>query len=176
MRRVLVIGPGGAGKSTFARRLGAMTGLPVVHLDRHYWRAGWVEPSPAAWTESLDTLLAGPAWIMDGNYGGSLERRLVACDTVVLLDLSRWTCLWRVLMRRLRHHGRARPDMTADCPERLTGEFLAWIWTYPVRRRPRVLQRMAALRANQRFIRLDSRAAVDGFLASVADQVPRRAS
>ena len=78
LRRVLVIGPGGAGKSTFAARLAQRTGLPLIHLDQHYWRAGWVEPSNDEWLAKVDELVASERWIMDGNFGGTMERRLAA--------------------------------------------------------------------------------------------------
>src|ERR1051325_11561095 len=118
MRRVLVIGSGGAGKSTFAARLGERTGLPVVHLDAHYWRAGWRETPREEWDARVDELLAADEWIIDGNYGGTLARRLAACDTVIFLDLPRTLCLWRVVKRRALFRGRSRPDMAEGWPER----------------------------------------------------------
>lgn len=74
MKRVLVIGSGGAGKTTFSRRLARATGLPLVHLDRHYWRAGWT-PTPASeWTEAVRAFCAAKSWIMDGNYTSDREQ------------------------------------------------------------------------------------------------------
>ena len=67
-RRVIVTGMAGAGKSTFARQLSAKTGLPAIHLDVHFWKPGWVEPSDTEWRAVQSTLLAGEAWIADGNY------------------------------------------------------------------------------------------------------------
>ena len=169
MRRVLVIGSGGAGKSTFATRLGAATGLPVVHLDACYWRAGW-DPTPAdEWTRTVDALAAGDAWIMDGNYGGTLDRRLAACDTVVFLDLPRLLCMWRALRRAARYAGRTRPDMAPGCPERVTWEFLKWIWDYPRTRRPGVLRRLAALGADRRVVVLRSSREAERFLRDARD-------
>jgi len=138
-----VIGSGGAGKSTFALALGARTGLPVVHLDREYWRPGWVEPPKEAWEARVRDLIARPRWIHDGNYGGTLDARLAAADTCVFLDLPRTTCLARVVRRRIALGGRTRPDVTEGCPERLTWDFVRWIWTYPRRRRPGILTKVA---------------------------------
>ena len=168
MQRVLVIGSGGAGKSTFAAQLAQRTGLPLIHLDRHYWRAGWIEPAKDEWLAKVDELVAGERWIMDGNFGGTMERRLAACDTVVFLDVSRWVCLWRVISRRLRHRGEARPDMTPGCHERLDASFLWWIFNYPERSKPKVLRRLAALRPEQRVVVLHSRREVEAFLVGCA--------
>jgi adenylate kinase family enzyme len=164
MRKVLVIGSGGAGKSTFAERLGERTGLPVIHLDSLFWRAGWKETPRDVWAARVDELLKGDEWIMDGNYGGTMERRLAACDTVVFLDLPRTLCLWRVVLRSLRYRGRTRPDMAEGCDERMTWEFVRWVWDYPRTRRPGVLKRLGGLREGQRVFRLRSRREVRRFL------------
>src|SRR2546421_5010221 len=69
-RRVLVTGLAGSGKSTFSLALAAKTGLPVIHLDLHFWKPGWVAPSETEWREKQCGVLAGDAWIADGNYQG----------------------------------------------------------------------------------------------------------
>ena len=100
-RRVLVDGMAGSGKSTFSRALSERTGLPVIHLDVHYWKPGWVRPSEDAWRETQRRLLAGDAWIADGNDLATLELRLERADTVVLLETPWWTCASRAFMRGL---------------------------------------------------------------------------
>lgn len=164
MRKVLVIGSSGAGKSVFAARLAERTGLPLIHLDAVYWRPGWIKTPKDEWVRTVDRLLARPRWVMDGNYSGTLDRRIAACDTVVFLDLPRAVCLWRVARRLIVYRHGARPDMTPGCSERLTGEFIRWIWEYPRKQRPRVLEKLAALRPDQRAVILRSGAEVDDFL------------
>jgi adenylate kinase family enzyme len=167
VQRVLVIGSGGAGKSTLAVRLGERTGLPVVHLDRLYWRPGWVPTPRDEWPRTVAALLARDRWVMDGNYGGTLDQRLRACDTVVFLDLPRAVCAWRVVGRALRFRGRSRPDMGEGCPERVTYEFLRWIWHYPRRARPEVLRKLAALAADKTVVVLRSDAEVERFVGGL---------
>jgi adenylate kinase family enzyme len=110
---------------------------------------------------------AGDRWIMDGNYGGTLQLRLASCDTVVFLDLPRRITIPRVILRRFRHRGRTRPEMAPDCPERLTWEFLVWIWTYPNRRRSQILGKLSALPADRSVWVLQSRRDVRDFVAWV---------
>jgi adenylate kinase family enzyme len=160
----MIIGSGGAGKSTLAARVGARTGLPVVHLDARHWRPGWVAPPEADWRREVAALAAEPAWVMDGNFGGTLDLRLAAADTVVFLDLPRLVCVWRVLRRVARYAGRSRPDMAPGCPERFDREFLRWVWEYPARRRPGVLRRLAALPPATRVVRLRSQREVERWL------------
>ena len=101
-RRVLVTGMAGSGKSTFSRSLAAKTGLPVIHLDLHFWKPGWVAPSELEWREKQSGLLAGDAWIADGNYHETLDLRLERADTVVFLDTPWWVCAGRAFLRGLR--------------------------------------------------------------------------
>lgn len=167
MRKVLVIGSGGSGKSTFAARLGKRTRLPVIHLDTLFWHAGWQETPREEWAALVEELLKGDEWIMDGNYGGTMERRLAACDTVVFLDLPRTLCLWRVVARSMRYRGRTRPDMPEGCNERLTWEFVRWVWDYPRARRPGVLKKLSELKGGQKVFHLRSTREVLRFLEAL---------
>jgi adenylate kinase family enzyme len=169
LQRILVIGSGGSGKTTFARRLAARTHLPLIHLDALYWRPGWDPTPPEEWRTKVEALVREPAWIMDGNYGGTLDIRLAACDAVVFLDIPRLVCLWRVVRRQLQHRGRNRAELAAGCPERLTWEFLTWIWTYPKRRRGSILQRLEALKTEQRVHVLRSSHEMDRFVDGLGD-------
>ncbi len=101
-RRVVVTGMAGSGKSTFTRSLAVKTGLPVVHLDLHFWKPGWVAPSEGEWRQKQRGLLAGDAWIVDGNYHETLDLRLGRADTVVFLDIPWSVCAGRAFRRGLR--------------------------------------------------------------------------
>jgi adenylate kinase family enzyme len=168
MRRVLVIGSGGAGKSTFARRLGARLGLPVIHLDANYWKPGWVETPKDEWRRKVERLVEGNAWVIDGNYSGTLDVRLAACDTVVFLDLPRAVCVRRVLKRALKYRGGSRPDMAEGCREQFNLEFLLWIWNYPKRTRPKIIELLERHSVDKRIVRLRSDAEVERFFGGLS--------
>lgn len=138
--RILIIGCSGAGKSTLARRLGPLLDLPVIHLDQHYWSAGWQEPDPDEWIDAVAALLHEPRWIMDGYFGGTLEQRVAACDLVVFLDFPTRVCIWRVLRRWMKHRKTTRADMAPGCPEGIDLSFLAWTWRFRMSCRPRILR------------------------------------
>lgn len=166
-QRILIIGSGGAGKSTFARALGDATGLPVIHLDQLYWRPGWVEPPKPEFHATLERVMAEPRWILDGNYSGSLAMRIAAADAIVWLDPPRVVCLAGVVKRRLR--GGPRPDVPAGCPEHLSWEFVTWIWNYPTRTAPKVRARLDdAERAGKVVVHLRSRRAARDLLYEAA--------
>ncbi len=161
----MILGPGGAGKSTLARRLGERTGLPVVHLDRHFWRPGWVETPREEWRLVQRELLAGDSWIADGNYSATLDARLPRADTVIFLDFSMWRAVPRALRRTLRNWG--NDVQAAGCPERLDRQFLWWVATYRRRSRPKVLAAIAKDAGHARLHVLRRPRDVDRFLRAV---------
>lgn len=127
--KIAVLGFSGCGKSTLARILGEKYQLPVLHLDSVQFAANWVEREledklrdVAAFMDSHDS------WVMDGNYSNLLqERRLEEADRIIMLELNRFVCLWRILKRWLTYKGSSRPDMAAGCEEKVDWEFLRWV-------------------------------------------------
>ncbi|HYG11089.1 MAG TPA: DNA topology modulation protein [Pyrinomonadaceae bacterium] len=169
MRKVLVVGSGGAGKSTFARRLGQLLNLEVIHLDSLYWNSGWVETPKAEWAKTVEELTRRDSWVMDGNYSGTLDIRIKACDTLIFLDMPRRVCFGRVLKRLIAYRHRTRPDMAAGCNEKLSWEFILWVWNYPKTQRPNILDLMRQNAGHKKMIRLRSPAETERFLATVVN-------
>lgn len=130
MERVIIIGCGGAGKSTLAQKLGEKTGLPVIHLDKLFWKPGWVEMPREEFDALLREEIKKEQWIMDGNFNRTMPERLARCDTVIYLDFSRIACLLGVVKRVITTYGKVRPDMGEGCPERIDFEFLKWVWNF----------------------------------------------
>ena len=130
MERIIIIGCPGSGKSTLARALGEKLELTVVHLDRLWWKPGWQNVTQEEFDERLGNALRMDRWIIDGNYSRTIQARLEKCDTVIYLDFDRWQCLWGMLRRVIRSHGRVRPDMSPGCPERFDREFVKFIWDF----------------------------------------------
>ena len=174
MRRVLVIGSGGAGKSTVAKRLGKLLDIEVKHLDKSYWQPGWTEPSKEDWLQKVTELTSGDSWIIDGNYGGTLEFRIQRCDTIIFLDMPRLLCLWRVTKRRLLYRKRSRPDMAEGCHEQLNPEFMKWIWNYSNTTRPNVIKLLEEHAQGKQVVWLRSNEEVERFLASQSNSVQLR--
>lgn len=131
MERVMIIGCGGAGKSTLARQLGEKTGLPVVHLDQIWWKPGnWQHMERAEFDTIMNREMGKPRWIMDGNFNRTMETRLDKCDTVIYLDYDRITCLLSWIKRVISNWGKARPDMAEGCAEWFDPEMAGWIWNF----------------------------------------------
>jgi adenylate kinase family enzyme len=169
MQRIAIIGSAGTGKSTMARQLGDITGLSVVHLDALHWHPGWVATLREEWDSIIAEAVSQESWIIDGNYGRTIEPRLERADTVLFLDLPRSVCLWRVFKRWVRYRGRSRPDLGPGCPERLSWEFMVWIWNYPKQSRPRVMEQIEVHSANTEIVVLRSQKEIDRFLSGLAN-------
>lgn len=171
MDRVLVIGPCGAGKSTLSAALGQRLGLPVHHMDQLNWRSGWVESSKDELRTRLDAIVAGDRWLIDGNYGGTMEPRLARADTVVYLDYPIRLCLWRLLRRIWTYRGRTRPDMTEGCPERFDLAFFFYVLTW--NRGPRVRTEEKLKDHKGKIVRLKSPRALQAWLDALPDLAAR---
>jgi adenylate kinase family enzyme len=170
MKKFLIIGCGGSGKSTLSRQLGNILNLEVIHLDSLYWHPGWVETPQPEWQQIVQESIEQKSWIMDGNYSGTLDIRLLAADTIIFLDFPRFLCLWRVIKRSWQYRGKTRPDMGYGCPERLDWEFLKWVWTYRQRRRSAILKKLSQVATEKKVIILRSPSDVKQFLQNISSQ------
>jgi adenylate kinase family enzyme len=122
-KRFVVDGMTGAGKSTFSRALAAKTGLPLIYPDLLYWKPGWSRPTPDEWSEKQREVLAGDAWIADGNYPETLPLRLERADTIVVLDTPWWQCAARAFKRGIRRPaGTQMPDGCGDSAAQRLGD------------------------------------------------------
>ena len=166
MERIMIIGCSGSGKTTLARKLGEETGLPVIHLDRIWWKPGWVESSREEFDAKLLAEMEQPRWIIDGNYSRTMPQRFERCDTVIYLDFNRFQCLWGVIKRVVTNYGTTRPDMGDNCPERIDWAFLKWVWNFNKKNRKRNYGWLADLKGKKVIIRKNRRQ-VKRFLHSI---------
>ena len=130
-RRIMIIGSPGSGKSTFAKELSKITQLPLIHLDKEFWKDGWIETPRQEWVEKQKQLILGDEWIIDGNYGGTMDIRLEKADTIICFKLSRRVCLLSYYKRVITNIGKVRSDMPEGCHEKFDFEFMKYIWNFP---------------------------------------------
>ena len=133
MKRVVILGRGGAGKSTLAMRLSEITGLPVIELDKLFWQSGLVATPRDQWAEMQRRLIEKEQWVMDGDLGpyDAVEVRLRAADTIILLDFSVVRCSWRTV-----------------CRSRERADFWRWLLLYRHQSRPRLMEAIAKHASN----------------------------
>ncbi len=162
MKKVIVVGCPGSGKSTFARKLQEKTGLPLYYLDMIWHKPDKTTLTKEEFDEKLHELIARDEWIIDGNYSRTLEPRLQACDTAFVLDLPLEVCLAGAQARV----GTKRIDMPWEETE-LSQEFLNYILSFSQQKLPRLLQLARQYSAQKQVVFFRSRRECDGFLKSL---------
>ena len=144
---MVIVGPGGAGKSVLARRLGSAWGLPVLHLDAAFWGPGWQPTPPEVWRGVVESLAAADRWIIEGGYPEVLSVVLARAELAVLLDLPRRVTLPRLVLRPLRRRDRRKGDLPRGMRHVIDHENLGWAWHWPDRDRPTVTSALDAFSA-----------------------------
>ena len=135
MKKIIVIGCPGSGKSTFSKALQKITGIPLFHLDMMFWNTDKTTVEKSVFLDRLSKVLEKSEWIIDSNYGFTMELRIKECDTVVFLDYPLDVCLSGVRERR----GKARSDMPwVEYDE--DAEFIEFIKNYNLENRPQVME------------------------------------
>ncbi len=163
MERVIVIGCPGSGKSTLSAELHRITGLPLHHLDMMYWNADRTTVEKAVFRQRLEKVLKQERWIIDGNYGSTMERRLQACDTVIFLDYPTDICIDGILSRR----GKPRQDMPwIEREDEEDASFIEFVTAYNTDSRPAVIALLERY-PMKNVILLKSRREAEQFLNSI---------
>jgi adenylate kinase family enzyme len=165
MRRIAIVGNGGAGKTVLANRLGEALRIPVTHLDALRYDTDWNLVPEAAFADRQRDVVAADEWITDGNSLNTLPIRAAVADAVIVVDPPPLVCLWGVLQRRCRYRGGQHPDGTFD---RITIDFLRYVIRYRRRHLPRTLARIAEHGPHTMVVHLTSRRQIDGFVARLA--------
>ena len=158
MKKVIVIGCPGSGKSTFARALHNKTGIPLYHLDMMYWNADKTTVEKSVFLERFSVVFEKDEWIIDGNYGSTMELRMAACDTVIFLDYPLDICLDGIKERR----GKPRNDMPWIETEE-DAEFTEFIKNYNEQQKPKVLELLEKY-SDKNIIIFKNREQADAFM------------
>lgn len=159
MKKIIVIGSPGAGKSTFARKLREKTGIPLYYLDMLWHKPDRTNVSQEEFDAGLDSILCQDEWIIDGNYLRTLERRLKACDTVFFLDYPLEVCLSGAVSRI----GKKREDMPW-VEEEFDEEFRQWIIDFPRDQLPFIDKKLEQYRSKREIILFKSRQEAEYYL------------
>ncbi|RDW19835.1 DNA topology modulation protein [Oceanobacillus chungangensis] len=142
MKKILILGGSGAGKSTLAKNLGSTLNIPVYHLDAIYWQPGWQPLDREIFITKQSKISKEENWIMDGNYGATIDSRLELADTVIVLHYSTIRYLYGIIKRRIQYRNKTRSDMGKDCPEKIDWEFFNWVMRFNRNQTPLIYQKL----------------------------------
>lgn len=141
MKRIAVIGCPGAGKTTFSQKLARQIDVPLVHLDYYYHDTTRnYSDDKASWQKRVTSFVDQDSWIIDGNYKSTFGLRLPRADTIIFFDFPRRTVVYRILKRRLTYHNRLRPDMPEGWKEKVSRNFIKFVWNFNSKERRRIYE------------------------------------
>ncbi|MBO0476641.1 DNA topology modulation protein [Vagococcus sp. DIV0080] len=170
MEKLILIGSAGAGKSTLSKQLATLLSLDLYHLDKLFWQPNWVLSDKDKQINIQQEIFKQPSWIIDGNYGDTLDLRINEADTIIFLDLPRRVCIYRALKRVVTNYGKTRPDMGDGCPERFDFSFIKWIWHFKNKQRVAIIHTLSQIPPTKTVIRLTSKKEVEQFLLSLSEK------
>lgn len=167
MERIMIMGCAGSGKSTLSRNLSQELEIDVMHLDSHFFVAGWNRAPEEQFHKAHEDFLEKEKWIIDGNYKKvAIDKRVEKADMIIHLDFSTLNCLYGVVKRRIQFHGKTRPDLAEGCPEKLDWPFLKWVWNFNSNINPWIKELIAESK-DKRIIVLKNRYEIDAFVEEV---------
>ncbi|MBQ8088435.1 MAG: adenylate kinase [Clostridia bacterium] len=153
MKRVIVIGCPGSGKSVFSKRLHSITGIPLTHLDNLYWNADRTIVPREVFLSRLENVMNEDTWIIDGNYGSTMPLRMDKCDTIFFLDYPTEICIAGIMERR----GKSRDDLPwTEAPDEIDESFLSYVRDFRAHSRPEILRLLNA-HSGKRVVRFTDR-------------------
>jgi hypothetical protein len=179
MEKIVIIGSPGAGKSTLARKLKSILKIKVVHLDRIFWRPGWIEKPRDIRIEILDKIVQEKRWIIEGTYLSLSKPRLDAADTIIFLDIDPLICLRQIFQRHQiykphpENHGRIRRDIQQGCTDKLTLPFILKVLGFPFQGRRTLKQKLHYYKTKQ-IIWLHTTKEVEDFLAVLESHTDKK--
>lgn len=172
MDRIVIFGFSGGGKSTLARKMGEILGIEPLHFDAIHWLPNWVESTVEYKQEKVKPVLERDRWIIEGNYRKIYwQERLILADTIIFVDVNRFTCLWQAWQRSRIYKGKTRPDMGEGCIEKFDLEFAKWVLFKGRKKRKKYLETMEFLKSKGKdtYI-LKSRKDINKFLEGLSEK------
>lgn len=164
MKRIVILGCAGCGKSTLASKLGKKLNIPVFHLDTIYWKANWQEEDKEVFVDKQRKMIENPAWILDGNYRDTLEMRVEPCDTVIYLDYPRRVAIFGIFKRYLQYRNKQRDSIAEGCKEKIDRSFFKWVWNFKKNAKPRIFEKLKKYENTKNILIFKNRKQLNKFL------------
>ena len=165
MKKIIVIGCPGSGKSTFSKSLHKITGIPLFHLDMLFWNEDKTTVEKSVFIDRLSKILQSDEWIIDGNYASTMELRMQKCDTVIFLDYPSDVCLDGIKKRK----GKPRSDLPWIESEEDDAEFIEFIKNYNSQSRPQVIELLKKYSHKDIYV-FSNRTKAEEFLTEIQSQ------
>ena len=167
MQRIMIIGNCGSGKTTFAKKLGSLKAIEIIHLDKFYYGPNWKGMNSDDWKRKVSEFSSRSKWIIDGNYSSTLDIRIKNADTIIYLNYSTVKCLWRITKRILKSWRKERIDNPKGCKERFDLRFYKYVASFNYKRRDGLLIKLEKCRNDKNIFVFKSDKETSKFLQSI---------
>lgn len=169
MKRIIIIGGNGSGKTTFSIELAKILRIPLIHLDQIYWRDNWETIDSEEFDKILIKELIKPNWIIDGNYNRTIYNRIKYCDTIFYFDFSTIKCIYGITKRIIKNYGKSHFDMGGNCPEKFDLKFYYNVILFNKKYRKRYYEMLNKCK-NKTIIIFKNRKQVKSYLNNFKEQ------
>ena len=167
MKKIVIVGCAGCGKSTLAKILGQNLNIPVLHLDTIYWKANWQVEDKNIFLEKQLKMLENDSWIIDGNYRDTLDLRLKDCDTIIFLDYPRRTAIYGIYKRYFQYRNKQRDTIAEGCREKIDRSFFNWVWNFKKKARPIIVNKINDHKLGKEVLIFKKRKQLKKYLESI---------
>ena len=170
INRIAIVGRCGSGKSTLAKQLSLKLNLPLVHIDKLYWLPYWNERQKKEFIKLHDYEALKSNWVMDGNNKSTFKLRFERADNIIIFDLPRYLCIFRVIKRTILNLGKDRADMGEGCKEQLSWRywnFLKYVWSFDKTTGKAIYETVEQLKTDDKYTILKSSKDVDFFVKTL---------
>ena len=170
VKKIAIICNAGSGKYILAQKLHALIKLPMYHLDKYFWKPGWVRPDLVEYEKIHNALCDKDEWIIDGMNLKFLAYRAQKADMIIFLDIPRYKCFWNIFKRTWKYYGKETSSGAKGCVERFNWEFikfLKWVWDFEKKYPAKIKEILKQYPKKQIYI-FKSQQDIDQFLEKIA--------
>jgi adenylate kinase family enzyme len=163
-KKIVIIGSPGSGKTTLSFQLHHIFNVPIIHLDKYYWKPHWQMPTSREFYDIHGSLCIQPEWIMEGMFITTLIPRFIEADIIIFLDMPQSLCFWRVLTRLIKNYGKVLATSAEYCPQRIDFAFLKYVWNFDKNVSPTIYQILKMFASDKQIYILKSQKEVTAYI------------
>ncbi|QDR64713.1 hypothetical protein [Mammaliicoccus sciuri] len=167
MKKVVILGSSGSGKSYLSKKLSRELSIEVYHLDNLMRKSDWIPVSYKQKCDIQKKILSNDTWIIEGNYTNILDERLLEADTIIFLNINKYKCIFNVIKRTFIYRNKDRPDKPYNAIDKLNLHLLIWTWNFNKNEKPVIIKKVNKFSKTKRIIILNTIKNINNYFNNV---------